>query len=77
MGQDDNLLAVGQCIYSHGVDTTRVPSEIRLMAGIEDYPSVTETQPITSIFSPVAGTVWFGTSDGKIKDTGGGTIADT
>jgi len=77
MGQDDNLLAVGQCIYSHGIDTTRVPSEIRLMAGIEDFASVTETQPITSIFSPVAGTVWFGTSDGKIKDTWGGTIADT
>lgn len=54
MGQDDNLLAVGQCIYSHGIDTTRVPSEIRLMAGIEDFPSVTESQPITSIFSPVA-----------------------
>ncbi len=77
MGQDDNLLAVWQCIYSYGIDTTRVPSEIRLMAGIEDFPSVTESQPITSIFSPEEGTVWFGTSDGKIKDTGGGTIADT
>jgi len=47
------------------------------MAGIEDFPSITESQPITSIFSPEEGTVWFGTSDGKIKDTGGGTIADT
>lgn len=77
MGQDDNLLATGQCIYSYWIDTTRVPSEIRLMAGIEDFASVTETQPITSIFSPVTWTVWFWTSDGKIKDTWGWEITDT
>lgn len=76
MSPDDNLYSKGQCIYSHGIDITRTPSELKLMNELTRvYNNSTE---VCSIFSPEQSAVWFWTSDGKIKDAANGnTIIDT
>lgn len=76
--QDDNFVSVWQSIYSHGIDITRNPWELKLMPPIEVQSGYTETPTTTSIFSPETGTIWFGTSDWKVKAfTSGATIQDT
>ena len=76
MSQDDMLYSKGQCIYSHGIDVTRSPSQIKLMNELTRV--YTSTVEVCWIFSPEQSTVWFGTSDGKIKDAANGnTIIDT
>lgn len=76
MSQDDSIYSKGQCIYSHGIDVTRSPSDIRPMPVLSRvYTNSTE---VCSIFSPEQSAVWFWTSDGKIKDaSNGNTIIDT
>ena len=76
MSQDDMIFSAGQCVYSHGLDVTRNPSELVLMPELSRITS--NTVEISSIFSPENGVVWYGTTDGKIKDANnnGTTIVD-
>ena len=66
MSQDDSIYSKGQCVYSHGIDVTRDPSDLRPMPVLSRVYN--NSAEISSIFSPEQSAVWFGTSDGKIKD---------
>lgn len=78
MWQDDHFVSIGQSIYSHGINITQTPWELKLMPPIEVQSGYTEDELTTSIFSPENGTIWYGTGGGLVKNfTSGATVQDT
>lgn len=77
MSQDDQLFSKGQCVYSHWIDTTRTPWELKLMPTLSNVGAFTSSYSVCSIFPwATEWTIWYGTEWGIIKDRFNVQIAD-
>lgn len=77
MSQDDQLFSKGQCVYSHWIDTTRTPWELKLMPTLSNVGAFTSSYSVCSIFPwATEWTIWYGTEWGIIKDRSNTTIAN-